>query len=136
MLREMALVVIAVCASGSAMAQGKSGSSHGGGPPSSTPAASQAPASPPASSSAAGSAGASPVPASTGSSGGTSVTSPPASGGTTGGSSGASVSTLPALPPLPTGAGGVPTLNSSGTGADCADKSRRNAGASDAGKCQ
>ncbi len=132
MSRLLILLLSLCCVSGSALAQGKSGS-HGGGPPSSVPAATPAPASPPSGGSGGGGA------PSTGSS----VSTLPASAPTPSiaGSGGApTATTLPALPALPSGSGlpASPALvpPSPGSAADCARDSRGMAKAGESGKCQ
>ena len=127
--RVMIMAVFVALVSGTALAQGKSSASHGGGAPASTPApAPSAPAAAPALSSSA-------APAT------------PSGGGTTAGSiptTGSIDATRSALPPLPT-ASGLPsgplttplTPTLPGAAGDCIGKSdRTDTGASEARKCQ
>ena len=132
MSRVMIVLMAATCVSGAVWAQGKSGSSHGGGAPASVPATGSAPASPPSGGATGG--GAPSMPSST-----TSTIPAPTTGVSTD-RAGTTVSTLPALPPLPTGSGlpAAPSLTPPppGATADCGRDGRPGAKPGEAGKCQ
>ena len=132
MSRLLILLLSLCCVSGSALAQGKSGS-HGGGPPSSVPAGGSAPASPPS-----GGSGGSASPSLGSSSSAVPVSVPTSTTAAVGGTP--TATTLPALPALPSGSGlpATPSLvpPSPGSAADCVRDGRCTAKPGEAGKCQ